>query len=527
MKLSLYKANKRLGFYFFSWIVSIIIFVGLLLASSFIFGERGTASDTVGLVFLSVLGIDVLLGIAFFIATCTEVGRLLFSKKTPKQQFEFQSEANRERSKNFLEQITLGRFLGRFIMGIFLAVIFGLISLPFMKDASGFPIDEMAKIGSVNIWREVFIFGLLTAGFSIFAFNKKMFRLSAVVLISFWFLGSSFVALLNYFQASRQINTNQGSAITTSSEVCNRTNCAPQGLSDAKNCTILVVRNDGGHGSGFSPKEGYLVTNKHVIEGASSLTTFINSEKPLTIWNYSPVFDVAVLKLPETIPTCKWFDSSTLQLAEQLFAIGWPNQPFGESTVTAGVYSRTNAFEGGLEFIQTDAPINPGNSGGPLVNQYGVVGMNTLKEVWTEENIPLEGLGNSLSSKFLIPIVDQLIKEDKQNTTYPGTPASYSSQPNIPAPKVTPTLDVNEISRYLAELRVVKSSWESGRGKYPEEDLNKLLESLSKQISFCETLVDRLGDGKTPSQDDLFMWDSVVKMSYESSALSQKLSLYY
>jgi S1-C subfamily serine protease len=283
------------------------------------------------------------------------------------------------------------------------------------------------------------------------------------------------------------------------------------------------MRNDGGHGSGFSISKNFLVTNKHVIEGANKLTTFIDGEKDLMLWNYSPTFDVAILKLPVEIPPCKWFDSSQLGLAEQLYTVGWPNQPFGDSTITAGIYSRTNVFDGGLEFIQTDAPINPGNSGGPLVNKYGVVGMNTLKEVWSGENIPLEGLGNALSSKFLIPVVDLLIREGKITSSFPKTSSYYASQDNVPAPKITPALNLNEINQYLADLRVVKTSWE-GCGNCSKEDLDRLIDSFNRQIAFCETLTQRLSDGRTPTQDDLNLWDAVVKMSYESSMIAQKLN---
>lgn len=302
-----------------------------------------------------------------------------------------------------------------------------------------------------------------------------------------------------------------------------------ESLKAAKLCTFSILRNDGGHGSAVAFQKNYLITNKHVVEGARSLKTSINGElKELTVWNYSPTLDVAILKLPqlpnETL-SCKWFDSLQLQTAEAVYAIGWPGELAGESTVTKGIFSRLNKFEGGVEFVQTDAAINPGNSGGPLVNQCGVVGINTLKEYWTNEQLPrpLEGLGNALSSNILIPLVENLIKEGKDSTSIPQTTTyAKNSTPNVPSS--SPTLDITEINRYLVNLRELKKSWEPRPSRAPQDLWNQLMDSLTRQILFSETLAQRLGGGKHPSQDDVFMWDSVVKMSYETAAITQRLN---
>jgi len=81
-------------------------------------------------------------------------------------------------------------------------------------------------------------------------------------------------------------------------------------LKKAKLCTFLILRDDDSHGSGFSVTNKYIITNKHVIEGASKLFTKINGEEvELKVWNYSPSYDIAVLKIEKDIPTCNWFDS--------------------------------------------------------------------------------------------------------------------------------------------------------------------------------------------------------------------------
>jgi S1-C subfamily serine protease len=114
------------------------------------------------------------------------------------------------------------------------------------------------------------------------------------------------------------------------------------------------LRDDGGHGTGFVINQGYLITNKHVIEGAEKLTVYLNGEKEVPVWNYSQNLDLAILKLPDNSPinTCNWFDSDQLNIAEELYTFGWPNNPTGDSTVTKGIYSRTNKYEDGTEDIQ-------------------------------------------------------------------------------------------------------------------------------------------------------------------------------
>jgi S1-C subfamily serine protease len=298
-------------------------------------------------------------------------------------------------------------------------------------------------------------------------------------------------------------------------------------LKKAKDCTFVVMRDDGGHGSGFSVSPGYLVTNKHVVEGAGKLTTWINGEKELMVWNYSPTMDIAVLKLPEEMPTCDWYESSNLATAETLYAIGWPQSPTGASTVTRGIFSRLNQFDAGLEFIQTDAAINPGNSGGPLISSCGVVGINTLKESWSNEELPrpLEGLGNALSSRILKPLVDDLIKQGKPSDV-PKSEAVAQQKSNPRVPSQSPTLDLGEIQSYLANLHSWKQSWYPYSSRLPRDKYDRLMDLFNRQIDFCSTLVNRLQTKSYASQDDLIMWDAVVKMSYEASALANELNSY-
>ncbi len=137
-------------------------------------------------------------------------------------------------------------------------------------------------------------------------------------------------------------------------------------------------------GSGFIfDKDGFVVTNNHVIEDADQIKVKLKDEREFnaTIVGRDPNTDIALLKIEsdEKFATVKLGDSDALQVGQWVVAIG---SPFGlEQTVTAGIVSAKGRVIGSGpydDFIQTDASINPGNSGGPLLNMQGeVVGINT------------------------------------------------------------------------------------------------------------------------------------------------------
>ncbi|HYE91141.1 MAG TPA: trypsin-like peptidase domain-containing protein [Terriglobales bacterium] len=138
-------------------------------------------------------------------------------------------------------------------------------------------------------------------------------------------------------------------------------------------------------GSGFFiDREGYAITNAHVVDGAASLSvTLDNGEKfPARTIGLDPVLDLALLRVEgkNGVPTARFGDSSTLRVGEEVVAIG---NPIGlDQTMTRGIVSGLNRLLPGVSdqpMIQTDAPINPGNSGGPLVDRCGsVMGINTF-----------------------------------------------------------------------------------------------------------------------------------------------------
>ena len=169
-----------------------------------------------------------------------------------------------------------------------------------------------------------------------------------------------------------------------------------------------------GGGSGvIVDKEGYVLTNNHVIEGADKVKVRLNDgrEFTATVKGQDSRTDLAVLDInSKDLPVATLGDSDQLEVGEWAIAIG---SPFGlEHTVTVGVISakgRSGLGTGTYEdFIQTDASINPGNSGGPLINIDGdVIGINAMIIQ------PGTGIGFAIPINMAKQILNDLIKQGK------------------------------------------------------------------------------------------------------------------
>lgn len=145
------------------------------------------------------------------------------------------------------------------------------------------------------------------------------------------------------------------------------------------------IQQQQGLGSGvITRSDGVILTNAHVVEGASEVTVTLPDGRTYTgkVLGGDPLTDVAVVKVVASkLPVAPLGDSDKVRPGEWAIAIG---NPLGlDNTVTAGIISaiqRTNAVGEGqrVPYIQTDAAVNPGNSGGPLINDRGqVIGINT------------------------------------------------------------------------------------------------------------------------------------------------------
>ncbi|MDT8715502.1 trypsin-like peptidase domain-containing protein [Clostridium sp. 19966] len=158
-------------------------------------------------------------------------------------------------------------------------------------------------------------------------------------------------------------------------------------------------------------QDGYILTNYHVVSGATSVKVQFSSGKEVNakVVNYDDQNDIAVIQVTDkvTMPgVVELGDSSSLQVGESVVAIGNPLGKEFSNSVTTGIVSGLNRQleENGTKYIQTDAAINSGNSGGPLLNSKGqVIGINSAKlsnnsQQGTSTDATIEGMG------FAIPI---------------------------------------------------------------------------------------------------------------------------
>ncbi len=179
-----------------------------------------------------------------------------------------------------------------------------------------------------------------------------------------------------------------------------------------------------GLGSGVivSP-EGYILTNNHVVDGATDVLVTLHDKREMKarVVGTDPKTDIAVLKIDgSNFPTLTLADSSKAEIGDVVLAVG---DPFGVGqTVTQGIISATGRSGLGIEevedFIQTDASINPGNSGGALVDDQGhLIGINTAI---------VGGSGGNVGIGFAVPInmakhdMDQILAHGKVERAYMG-----------------------------------------------------------------------------------------------------------
>jgi serine protease Do len=192
-----------------------------------------------------------------------------------------------------------------------------------------------------------------------------------------------------------------------------------------------VVSGGVSSGSGvFISKDGYVLTNNHVVEGADTYSVVLanGNEIPAKLIGVDPYSDVAVVKIDQAPPAVAAFgNSDSLKPGETVIAIGSPLGDF-KNTVTAGVVSALGrSLDTGNGYllenmIQTDAAINQGNSGGPLVNLAGqVIGINTMiVRGGSGASTVVEGLGFSIPANTAQAVANQLISQGSVVRPYLG-----------------------------------------------------------------------------------------------------------
>ncbi len=211
-----------------------------------------------------------------------------------------------------------------------------------------------------------------------------------------------------------------------------------------RNFFLQIVPREGVGSGVIIDREGYILTNYHVIEDADFLkvTLATGEEIYASIVGADPENDIAVIKINPAgleLKPAKLGDSSELRVGQLALAIG---NPFGlDSTATLGIISALNrsilsekgyVIEG---LIQTDASINPGNSGGPLVNMRGeVIGINTAILTPTGGSI---GIGFAIPVNKAREIVKKLIAQEEESQAFAGIigmdlEASYARALGLP-----------------------------------------------------------------------------------------------
>lgn len=173
-----------------------------------------------------------------------------------------------------------------------------------------------------------------------------------------------------------------------------------------------------GTGVVFS-RQGYIVTNNHVVNGAGSISVQLTDDRtfPAQLVGFDSVSDLAVLHIEaENLTPAQFGDSEILRVGDSVVAIGDPLGSEFRGTMTNGIVSAINrdvSVNGRImNLIQTNAALNSGNSGGPLINCYGqVIGINTMKIGTFTDNAGVEGLGFAIPSATVKEIVTQLISQ--------------------------------------------------------------------------------------------------------------------
>ena len=281
---------------------------------------------------------------------------------------------------------------------------------------------------------------------------KKGVTFFVIVLIGFLSgaLGSFVTLQLSQKQGSQATNNNSGTVTQTSYKNENSTTQAVNKVKDAVVSIITYSSNSrqssvfnaddtnsdsdnqqiASEGSGViykkDDKDAYLVTNTHVINGASKVDIRLadGTKVPGEIVGSDTFSDIAVVKISsEKVTTVAEFgDSSQLSVGETAIAIGSPLGSEYANTVTQGIISSLNRnvslkSEDGqaisTKAIQTDTAINPGNSGGPLINIQGQVIGITSSKIASNGGTSVEGLGFAIPSNDAQNIIKQLESDGK------------------------------------------------------------------------------------------------------------------
>jgi len=256
------------------------------------------------------------------------------------------------------------------------------------------------------------------------------------VIVIFAFLlggGLTYVVITNPLDSKNEINPGLLGCQYTSCE--NKVIIDDSGISAAVDkvydAVVMIKNYEGGQlsstGSGFvykiDEKYGYIMTNEHVVSGASELSVVMTNQKEVkaTKLGGDEYLDIAVLRIPvkEVLKVATIGSTEDLKLGDTIFTIGSPVGEEYYNTVTSGIISGIDRLvtvsvnsqsDWIMKVSQVDAAINPGNSGGPLMNSNGeVIGVNSMKLV----DDSIEGMGFSIKIEDAMAHVNELEQSKK------------------------------------------------------------------------------------------------------------------
>ncbi len=237
-------------------------------------------------------------------------------------------------------------------------------------------------------------------------------------------------------------------------------------------------RKEPGIGSGvIFRRDGFILTNHHVIDGADIIKVHLTDERHFTaqVLHLAPQHDLALLKIKApNLPVAKIGSSKAVKLGQSAIAIG---DPLGfESSVTIGTVGGLNRSVqiGGVDYqslIQTDAAINPGSSGGALVDLEGrVIGINTLVYTGPKRWKHAQGLGFAISIDHAMMVTKALLQRNPERVT---------SKPWLGIKGDTVTRDISEnyglgVRQGVLVRKVIEASPSAAAGLKPGDVIIKV-----------------------------------------------------
>ncbi|WP_412542097.1 trypsin-like peptidase domain-containing protein [Longispora sp. K20-0274] len=298
---------------------------------------------------------------------------------------------------------------------------------------------------------------------------------------------------------SSVVQTSTGRAVTNGGTLADVAEMAQKSVVGVKTAT--------GEGSGVVfDKDGYIVTNNHVIAGARGqvqVTLPDGKTVPATLVGTDPTNDLAVLKIDgvDGLQPIVFADSSAVKIGDDVLAIG---NPLGlDGTVTKGILSaRNRTIDEGSEtqssgnrlsgLLQTDAAINPGNSGGALTDAAGhLIGINTAIATGGSGSKGNIGVGFAIASNKVKSVVEQLMKGGKVGHPYIGVRVVNSTT------QAGAVVDSTEANSPAAQAGLVKGDLVTGVNGKPVKNQEELVSAIQAGKPGDKLTLTVVRDGKT------------------------------